>query len=54
MKKEYIVTEVVKKGKVTNLRFITDKVVPNGAIILDSNVEDAYMYTMAKNHEVAV
>lgn len=54
MKKEYIVTEVVKKGKVTNLRFITDKLVPKGAIAIDSNVEDAYLYTMSKNHEVVV
>lgn len=52
MKKEYIVTEVVKKGKVTNLRFITDKPVPSGSIIMESNVEDAYMYTMTKNREV--
>lgn len=51
MKKEYIVTQVVKKGNATNLRLITDKKISKGAIAIEPNVEDAYMYTMHCNHE---
>lgn len=52
IKKDYTVTKAVKKGNETYLRFLSDQKAPEGAIPMDPNVEDAYMYTMHRGYEV--
>ena len=45
-KKDFFVTETVKSGTLTSVRFISDNPVSNGAISVVPKVEDAYIYTM--------
>lgn len=51
-KKDFFVTETVKSGTLTSVRFISDNPVSNGAISVVPNVEDAYIYTMWTVHGV--
>ena len=51
-KKDFFVTETVKSGTLTSVRFISDNPVSNGAISVVPKVEDAYIYTMWTVHGV--
>ncbi|MDF2803502.1 MAG: transporter drug exporter (drugE1) family ATP-binding protein, partial [Anaerocolumna sp.] len=53
IKKEYIVTGLLTKGSKVDIRFVsdTDKVPFEGAINVEPNVEDAYLYLMNGKEE---
>jgi ABC-2 type transport system ATP-binding protein len=53
IKKEYIVTGLLTKGSKVDIRFVsdTDKVPFEGAISVEPNVEDAYLYLMNGKEE---
>lgn len=47
VKKDYIVTGVMTKGSKTEIRFISDEEPFEGAVSVEPNVEDAYLYLMS-------